>query len=395
MNRFFTVIFRNKISRSFWQVFKYIFSLPLYSLGYLIPKDPSIWVFANVFGYKDNARYLFEFTNDKCPDIKAIWVSSHKQERVESNRKHFTRFSCKGIWLQYRAGVVFVSTGQSDVASFCLARTKIIQLWHGIPIKNILLDSQETFPFKSLSPLIHKISLAFLKKNLRNYSLILASSQQVQLRLASAFGVPENKVVITGYPRHDIIYEEAKHRKKWILYAPTWRNRLNDAQSIVMSICNTDILSQISKLGYEFWLSIHPLNEELLFDLKNLQGINIVGDDQDINFILAQSEILITDYSSVAIDFSFLNRKIIFYTPDLDEYLLGRGLYEEFETIINENGVKTSEQVIEKLIDNNQYSCVSSEAFFKFRDNNSRQRIIDQVRKINIDNKITGDEDVS
>ena len=350
---------------------------------YCIPRNPQIWVFANTFGFKDNARYLFEYVQECHPEITPIWIACWKQDHVNTG-SCYSRFSLTGLWSQYRAGITFVSTGQGDLARFTLAGTKIIQLLHGIPIKRILLDSPESLPFGNRSGIIRAFSLKILQKSLRRYTIVIASSETVQRRLVTAFGLPENRVQITGYPRHDILFENSKDIKKQILYAPTWRNDIQNAFTIVQTICNPRFVSKIKELGYELWVSIHPLNSELIMMLDSgvLKSIKLVQ-DKDINIILAHSEILITDYSSIALDFAMLNRKIIFYTPDACEYLNSRGVYDEFESLIQTQGVKNADAIVSRILDNKSVlSPDFSDTFFQFNDSGARERIVNLSKKM-------------
>ncbi len=378
MNHFVVKVLRYKSIRTLWQFFFNIVTLPLFFLGYFLPKNPSIWVFANTFGFKDNARYLFEYVQKCHPNVKPVWIASWGHDCVVPGSS-YSRFSLKGLWFQYRATIAFVSTGLGDLARFTLAGTKVIQLWHGIPIKRILLDSSESLPFGNSSGIIRALFLKVFKKNLRRYAVVIASSETVQRRLASAFGLPEDRVKITGYPRHDILLENSNYVRKQILYAPTWRSDIREAYTIVYAICNPEFVSKIEELGYELWVSIHPLNRELivLLDPNVLDSITLLK-DEDINIILAHSEILITDYSSIALDFAMLNRKIIFYTPDASDYLDSRGIYDEFESLILKHGVQDVDDIFFRILDkNNILSPVFNDIYFQFNDSGSRERIVD------------------
>lgn len=374
-------ILRNKSFRILYQLLFAVFTLPLYYLGFIIPKDPNLWIMANSFGFKDNARYLYTYIQENNPEITPLWIA--KGNRLQ-DEKNFSRswLSLSGIWLQYRAGVVFLSTGQNDVARFTLARKNIIQLWHGIPIKRILLDSDEIFPLTKSSPLLQRAILVYLKRNFQLYSLVIASSKVVQNRLISAFGLPDKKIAITGYPRHDVLLENAASFQKIILYAPTWRSDIGDAQEIAEGICNEQFIQNINALGYEFWLSIHPLNIELVDLFKQNSNINHISNDIDLYTFLASVEILITDYSSIAIDFLLLNRKIIFYTPDADNYLQDRGIYPEYNEIFRKNGMQNATQVLTKIQEENSKPDISPDSFFHYKDTGSRARIVDLVKKM-------------
>lgn len=356
----------------------------MYCLGFLIPKNPNIWVFGNSFGFKDNARYLFEYVREHHPEITSIWISNSKDNLVDIDTC-YSRFSLPGIWLQYRAGIFFVSTGFGDLVRFTQANTKIIQFWHAITIKHILLDSQESSPFSESKKILNTIARTILQLNLKRYSLVIASSAQVQKRLESAFGLPKQKVPITGYPRHDIITTYSNYVKKRILYAPTWRPDINKAHTIVTSICNNIFLKQITNAGYELLISIHPLNMSMQESIRKDLGeaVNFISSHHDINIELARSEVLITDYSSIAIDFSLLRRKIIFFVPDFNEYLSARGLYPEFEELIKNKGVTTSAEVLSLILDTQKIEPMfDNNMFFKYRDTFSRKRIVSNVLEL-------------
>ena len=328
MNHLASWALRNKGIRVFCQIFSTLATYPLFFFGYFLQRNPALWVFANTFGFKDNGAYLFKYVQKHHPEITPIWITSRKVDYCHSaSGSCYYRYSITGLWLQYRAGAAFASTGLNDFARFTLANSKIIQLWHGIPIKHILLDSPETIPFASSLPFVHDFLIKILRKNLQRYSLVLASSDAVQQRMSTAFGLPKAVIPVTGYPRHDIILENSKNVKKRILYAPTWRDNLQTAYTITQAICNRDFISKITGLGYELWISIHPLNSELKKRLAQISDVAQFVDNHDINITLAESEILITDYSSIAIDFSLLERKTLFFTPDIHSYLRGRGLY--------------------------------------------------------------------
>jgi CDP-glycerol glycerophosphotransferase (TagB/SpsB family) len=212
--------------------------------------------------------------------------------------------------------------------------------------------------------------------------MIIASSTKVQARLASAFGVPKSKIAITGYPRHDIIMEHAMEMKRRILYAPTWRKDIKNALAIVRMICNVDFINCLRASGFDLWISIHPLNASITHVLQNELGntVNFI-ESNDINIELARCEVLITDYSSIAVDFSLLGRKVIFFAPDIDEYKMTTGLYSEFETIISENVADTIENICHVLKNNDDESySVQDETYFHYRDSGARKRIVDFVK---------------
>ena len=375
-------ILRSTFPRTCFHISITFATLPLYLLGYLIPKKKDLWIFGNFFGYCDSARYLFEYVQRNYPEIQAVWIHFNAGDAPPTSRSHCFRFSLSGLIAQYRAGLVFLSTGKGDVARFTLAGKTVIQLWHGIPIKRILLDSASSVLFGGKDTLLGDIARNILRNDLNRYALIIASSATVQQRLCSAFGIDVDRIAITGYPRHDIILSFSGQTERCILYAPTWRENLQDAETIVRQICNPLFVQKLKKLGFSLQVSIHPLNHTIGSSLRRELGndITFVAENDDVNIVLARSEVLITDYSSVAIDFSILNRPLIFFAPDLDAYLSSRGVYPEFESIIRQNAVTTPDSIFSILQQPDIKPVIDEKIYFQWHDSLSRKRIVALVQ---------------
>lgn len=115
--------------------------------------------------------------------------------------------------------------------------------------------------------------------------------------------------------------------KKVIFYAPTWRGTLNNVS------INTDLIELIlQKLSctldfenYIIFTSLHHLTRKALKNIPT--SINLIPDFIDITEFLSVVDILISDYSSIFIDFLCLDRPIILFTPDYIEYKKEHGLY--------------------------------------------------------------------
>lgn len=383
MNLATAFLFRHGNIRTLWQILLLLITLPLHLLVYIIPKSPRTWIFANSFGPKDNCYYLFQYIQRHHPQLDTVWIETWKGNK---KRNHYYRYSLAGLWLQYRAKVCFAATGFGDFARFTLGKTNVIQVGHGIAIKKMLLDSPEALPFNKQPAFLKSFLLSLLKKKLNRYSFVPASSLVVQQQLMSAYGLPEEKVPITGYPRHDIISQNSNIRQrklKSILYAPTWRKDIQMAFTIVESICNSEFIEKAAESGFQISLSIHPLNNKLLQMLNTdvLASVNQIIND-DINYELSKTDVLITDYSSIAIDFALLGRKIILYTPDLENYLASRGIYKELRSLYFNHGITQLEDVHKQLnLPTDAWVKEISETYFAYKDSNSQKRLVDLALK--------------
>ncbi|EAG7099320.1 TPA: CDP-glycerol glycerophosphotransferase family protein, partial [Listeria monocytogenes] len=104
----------------------------------------------------------------------------------------------------------------------------------------------------------------------------------------------------------------------------------------------------------------------------------------EVNDILFITDILITDYSSVIFEFSTLQRKMLFYAFDLEDYVSTRDFYEEYEGFVPGKIVYDFEALI-KALEMNDFEQEKVKPFldkhFKYQDTNSAKRIVEEIFK--------------
>jgi len=394
----------------------YIFMLPLYWLSYIIPKDKNLWIFGAWFGekYADNSKYLFEYINKNHSEIKAIWLTKNKDTyNLIKNKgfKVYKMFSIMGLIYSLRAKIGVISTGLNDINMYTSGKIKIIQLWHGIPLKKIMFDDKITFRRPTIIKKILFFIFPFLKKNLYyNDSLIIATSNEVQKVLSSAFKVPINQVRVTGYPRNDSFYQkvntnipfvkkllELKQIGKTIcIYVPTHRKegKVNIIQILFSNLEEID--SELKKMNSILLIKLHYYhNKEIrkLIQGKKLTNIIVVDDkliEQDIYNILKLADILITDYSSVYFDYLLANRPIIFAPFDINEYIKkDREFYYNYDDVTPGPKCKSWNEVlvwIKKFKENpklyEKERLKIRDIFHTYKDGKSSERVYNEIIKL-------------
>jgi CDP-glycerol glycerophosphotransferase (TagB/SpsB family) len=154
-------------------------------------------------------------------------------------------------------------------------------------------------------------------------------------------------VVVTGDPRDDVLATETRDRarakvaallgdselpSRVLLYAPTWRDGAEDP--LIPSAPDWDlILAYLAQTGSLLLIRSHPLGVGdytagvALSPRIRLLGSNLQG---DITPLLPAMDALITDFSSIAFDYSLLGGPIVFLAPDVVTYSSTRGSYEPF-----------------------------------------------------------------
>jgi len=391
----------------------YTAMLPLYWLSYIIPKDKNLWVFGAWFGerYVDNSKYLFEYVNRKHPEIKAIWLT-RSQNTYELVKKKgyrvYKTYSLKGIYYSLRAKVGIISTSLEDINLCLTGNMQIVQLWHGIPLKKIMFDDKITFRQPTIFRKLLSLIFPFLKKNYSD-ALLIATSEEVQKKISSAFKVPLEHVKITGYPRNDSFFQDSEEElelvkkllhfksqgKILVIYMPTHRKEGEmDINKLLFSSLEF-IDKKLQELNCILLIKLHYYHAKESFYLikdKTFSNIVIINDGligQDVYNILGLMDVLITDYSSIYFDYLLLDKPIIFAPFDLEDYLKkDREFYYDYDKVTPGPKARNWDEVLiylKEAIENpEKYKKERKrirDIFHKYKDGNSSKRVFNAIQE--------------
>ena len=176
--------------------------------------------------------------------------------------------------------------------------------------------------------------------------------------------------------------------KKIILYAPTFRET-HKYNNVFKYFKVKKFLSELSE--YVILLRLHPkmyqfgLDDKLMDDVLKLDNVYDLTDYESIEELMLISDILITDYSSLMVEYTILNKPIVLFAYDLDNYLENeRGFYIDYKKDVPGTIVKTTEELI-RTIKNNNFSTRRLNEFknlqFDNLDGKASKRIVDFVLK--------------
>ena len=230
------------------------------------------------------------------------------------------------------------------------------------------------------------------KKCSANLTYIVCSSKNIAPIYAEAFGVDESKILPLGAPRIDSLlckrdvsalreefdknHPECKS-KKLILYAPTFRDDPKTNKELVRKI-NAEAF--IRELGdeYKLLIKLHPqINTG-----DTVEGAVDVTRGHDIGELTLICDLLITDYSSVCMDFALLSKPCVFFAFDLEEYEKERSFYFDYESYVPGTVARTFDEVI-SAIKNPQNDEEKLRKFrdfnFDYVDCNNTKRIFDSI----------------
>ena len=341
----------------------YTFFIPFWYLIKLFPRDENIWVFGSWFGdrFSDNPKVLFEYSlNQKNDNIKCVWLTNNNSVYLEHKNSYvyfFKKWSLKGIWYSLRAKKIIFSSGKVDVNPFFINGAITINLWHGAPMKKIGLDNK--LVFNKYINILKIYIYPFIYEYNINY--ILSTSKIFDEKLSKAFNVRKENVLKFGYPRNDIFFKYSyknsiikKIDKEFnsplkIMYLPTFRDGGDNNELFNNYGFNPLTLNNyLEKINSIFIIKGHYASNSINFEKQYSRIINLENyENVDVNLILKNIDILLTDYSGAYFDFLLTKKPIIFTSFDFDEYITKRReLYFDYHTIISGPVAKNWSEVI-------------------------------------------------
>ena len=352
--------------------------------------------------YSCNPRYFYEYIDKNHPEYECIWSLNDEHTPINGKGIRVRRSSLK--YFYYMAtSKYFVSNVDLDNDLIKRDNQVHIQTMHGTPLKTIGLDVEREFKSQYDKD-------KFTERTAR-YDFVPVQSDFVSNIIKKSF-LYEKTVLKLGYPRTDILFTNNNENdilklknkmglpldKKVILYAPTWRYKnkfelMLDLQSLKENLSEEYILIfRLHHYSASVWTP--PIDNEFIYNFSDYDSV------EELYLI---SDLLITDYSSVMFDYSILDRPIILFTYDLEEYRDKiRGLYVDIEknnpgpllytskevedAILHLDEVESETKFLRKKFQEkfNQYECDnSSERMFDVMINFKKNSgILNRVKKI-------------
>ncbi len=344
------------------------------SVFYLLkpfPKDKGLMIFGgdNGAGFSGNPKYLF-LEAQKRPGIRAVWITKsgdvYKKLKEQGLPVELAN-SQKGMWTQLRAGTVVLSYSiKEDFNAIFLAGATSVNLWHGVGLKRSWFRNTLSFSGKAAAAapsFAKKMNMWWACTNLTRENYVISTSEEVGEYYPATYHVPKEHVINLGQARNDVFYDDSLeeqnlpdffHEKKVIIYMPTHRNYGRGGQKMERNIGkNIDygkLSAMLEKYGWVFVIKQHRwVTHTTRTQYPNIIDITHENYDLDPQLILKYSDLVITDYSSCYTDFLLLDRPVMFFCYDLDEYLDRWELNFDYDYVTPGPKVWNSDQLIAEL----------------------------------------------
>lgn len=300
--------------------------------------------------YGDNPRYISERLHERCPEAEIVWAFKgntirEMREKVPdyvrcismSARSYFGELATARVWVDN-------FTKDAVLRGFPKGRQFYVQTWHGDrPIKKICYDE---FPDG------YRLE--------EEADLVLTGSDFGMKLYRTAFryngrylnmGAPRNDILVRNDPA-DVARVKAKlgvdPEAKLLLYAPTYRENTDTVpKHAQMDLRRT--LDLLERNG-EKWVCLyraHYLSAGIDLEAEKDRIVDM-SKYEDMSELLLVADMLLTDYSSCAMDYCVLDRPAFMFMSDYEEYLASRGVYyDPHDTPLM---IAHDQQQLEKLI---------------------------------------------
>ena len=251
----------------------------------------------------------------------------------------------------------------------------------------------------------------WLNKYEKNIDLFIATTKpEHRSILEYSYYYSKCEIKMTGLPRYDLLYSDPQ---KYITVMPTWRSYLAELlddneesegiqtgffESAYFKFYNsllnsTELLSEADRYGYSVCFMAHPNMQRTLklFDKNsNVIFFDLLKPYRDI---FAESDMIITDYSSVAFDFAYLRKPLIYTQFDVGEFFCGAHSYVKGYFDYERDGFgeveTTLEATVSRIVEYMKGGCALKDKYrkridntFAFNDKNNCERVFNAIKNL-------------
>lgn len=392
-------LFKNNLSKiAFMRIKYYLFKKFRY-------RRKKIWLISDRMDKaKDNAEALFKFLRkDPCvkKDILPVFVISKKSPDVKrlkkigkviyfEDKKYINYFLSSKYVISSSGGEFTINPFKPEHRKYFtdLMTYKYVFLQHGII-------------FNDLSKWLQKFN--------KNIDLFITSTKsEYESVLNGDYYYTEKQVKLTGLARYDLL---ENNKEKQIIVIPTWRRSIKKSydkktrsvyynkfketeyfQFFNSLINNKRLLDCMKEYGYSGLFCLHPIHAKQYVDYEENETFKVAKGFVNYQDVLSKGSLLVTDYSSVALDFAYLKKPIIYSQFDSDRFFEG-AIYAQGCFDLKNDGfgpvVYDLESTVDEIIKSIKNNCKTEEKylaritdFYAFHDKNNCKRIYQEIIKI-------------
>ncbi len=312
-------------------------------LDRIFPKKNKQIVYTSFPDFSDNSFAMFIYMANNHKEYKNIWIVNATEKtslykNITSNYTNNNEYiivdknSIISLYYYLTSKFVFFTHGLYTGVKVPNSHI-VVNLWHGMPLKTIgYLDSSNV-------------------NGIQNANYAIATSPIYQTLISKSFNLDINNVLISGQPRNDFLLSKDKGIlekfgvtstiKKIFVWMPTYRKsiigdiRVDGDDTGLLPILSIEDLGEVNdvlkRTNSFMFIKLHPMDALILTEFKKYSHLSIVKNSDfekvgiQLYSLLANADFLLTDYSSVYVDFLLTGMPIAFVMEDMNSFTQSRG----------------------------------------------------------------------
>ncbi len=328
-------------------IYRVVMSFVFRVMGVFTPTDENLVLFVSFMGmnFNDSPKAIYDYmkAHPEYKKYRCVWAFEDPSkfpnlETVKIDTPAYFKTALRAkYWItntNIERGLHFKKRGQ-----------KYLNTWHGIALKYIGNDvaGRNDFNFDTVDHLC-------------------VCGDYDERVYKSAFRAKESSYLRVGLPRNEELWnvtdeKKAEMRKrlgipaakKVILYAPTWRESTDGGKSYeIKPPIHFDEWKKELGDKYVVLFRAHHQTTKVL-GVQYDEFVREASSYPSVNDLMIAADVLITDYSAIAFDYSILCRPIFCYAYDYDTYLAERGTYFQIDERYPNKSCRTEEELLARI----------------------------------------------
>lgn len=334
-------------------------------------------------GFSNNLFFIYNKIKEKHPEYTCIIVKRSDEHKVK-------------FWFNYcfhmaTAGYIFLNDNFMPMAYMNFSKkTKVVQLWHGVgAFKRFGLSTENRDDVRAIT-----------KAGTARLTHLFVSAECVVPCYEEAFGVSRDIIHVTGLPVSDFYFDKSLQdkaverfyvrypelkNKKLVLFAPSFRKNDEESAAVIKHF-DPARLHELLGNEYIFLIRFHPrFIGEMQTYLSSVCADKCfidVSNYDDIKDLYCAADVLVTDYSSVIVEYSALMKPSVLFPYDLEEF--DRGFYIDYLLTVPGPVARSSEELASEIRraaeDPSSADTAKIRAFlshhFEYYDSGSTERVL-------------------
>lgn len=344
----------------------------------------------------DNGLWMFRYLQDHRPEIDSWYVITEdapNRKNLEKYKEHVVTLpSRKFYWLLIRSRCLLAAQCRNYLQHMHISEKKKYLIRR-------LADSKDTIRLQH--GIIMNDMTWFVKRNYKTDIFICGAKPEYDFINEKQY-YPTEVLRYTGLARYDGLHDFPKNSKT-ILLMPTWRHYLYNVEEFTDSLyfktyssflSNEKLQHLLKSNQFRLVFNIHPMFKRYIHCFKELSLPDCITiadyENFDVQTLLKESDMLITDYSSVAFDMAYMYKPICYFQFDEEEFRTKQFAQGYFDY---RDGLGKHTTNVEELLDcigmyiRNGMTMLEeyrkkTDEFFVLHDKNNCQRIYEETIKL-------------